>query len=114
MRTANEESNQRQTGGDVLLGYKEAASLLNVCSRTLRRMVDARQLAVVRVRHGGLNGLRWGDLDLVSDAPTVTVRASISKNHKTGRLPLHPELVVELARLKPTGQKRGNGARCRT
>jgi excisionase family DNA binding protein len=39
-----------QTGGDGLLSYKEAAGLLNVCSRTLRRMVDSGQLAVVRIR----------------------------------------------------------------
>jgi excisionase family DNA binding protein len=39
-----------QPSGDVLLSYKQAASLLNVCSRTVRRMVDAGQLAVVRIR----------------------------------------------------------------
>jgi len=35
---------------DGLLSYKQAASLLNVCSRTLRRMVDAGQLQAVRIR----------------------------------------------------------------
>ena len=39
-----------QTNGDGLLSYKQAASLLNVCSRTLRRMVDAGQLQAVRIR----------------------------------------------------------------
>ena len=41
---------KNQTNGDGLLSYKQAASLLNVCSRTLRRMVDAGQLQAVRIR----------------------------------------------------------------
>ena len=39
-----------QTNGGGLVSYKQAASLLNVGSRTLRRMVDAGQLQAVRIR----------------------------------------------------------------
>ena len=60
------------------------------------------------IRHNELKGLRWGDLDLLSDAPSVTVRASISKNHKAAVLPLHPALVVEVAKLKPVGATAGD------
>jgi excisionase family DNA binding protein len=41
---------KNETKGDGLLSYKQAASLLNICSRTLRRMVDAGQLQAVRIR----------------------------------------------------------------
>jgi excisionase family DNA binding protein len=41
---------KNQTNGEGLLSYKQAACLLNVCSRTLRRMVDAGQLQAVRIR----------------------------------------------------------------
>jgi excisionase family DNA binding protein len=41
---------KNQTKGDGLLSSKQAASLLNICSRTLRRMVDAGQLQAVKVR----------------------------------------------------------------
>lgn len=36
--------------GNGLVSYKQAAAMLNVCVRTLRRMVDAGQLAAVRIR----------------------------------------------------------------
>jgi integrase len=60
------------------------------------------------VRHNELKGLRWGDLDLISDTPSVAVRSSISKNHKTAFLPLHPDLAVELSALKPAGATNGD------
>lgn len=49
------------------------------------------------IRRGEMNCLRWGDFDLDGPAPSVVVRASISKNARTERLPLKPE-VVELLR----------------
>jgi len=64
--------------------------------------------ALTGIRHNELKELRWGDLDLSSDSPYVAVRSSISKNHKTAFLPLHPELVAELAALKPSGATRGD------
>jgi hypothetical protein len=54
--------------------------------------------------------MRWGDFGLVSDNPTFTVRAAVSKNHKRATLPLHPTVVVELARLKPDGTTDGDFA----
>jgi len=36
--------------GNGLVSYKQAAGMLNICVRTLRRMVDAGQLAAVRIR----------------------------------------------------------------
>ena len=33
-----------------MLSYKQAAAMLNVCVRTLRRMVDVGQLVAVRIR----------------------------------------------------------------
>ena len=38
-----------QTNGGALVSYKEAASMLPICRRTLRRKVDAGKLAVVRI-----------------------------------------------------------------
>ena len=60
------------------------------------------------IRHNELKGLRWGDIDLASDAPTVSVRSSISKNHKTEILPLHPGLVAELYAFKPATASAGD------
>jgi integrase len=60
------------------------------------------------IRHNELKGLRWGDMDLTSETPTVAVRSSISKNHKTAYLPLHLDLVVQLAALKPAGATNGD------
>ena len=39
-----------ETKTEGLLSYKQAASFLNICSRTLRRMVEARQLQAVKIR----------------------------------------------------------------
>jgi excisionase family DNA binding protein len=41
---------KNQNNGDSLLSYKQAAAMLNVCVRTLRRMVDVGQLVAVRIR----------------------------------------------------------------
>ena len=60
------------------------------------------------IRHNELKGLRWGDVDLISETPSVAVRSSISKNHKTASLPLHPDLVAELVALKPAGATSGD------
>jgi excisionase family DNA binding protein len=40
----------KEANGDALLSYKQAAAMLNICVRTLRRMVDARQLLAVPIR----------------------------------------------------------------
>lgn len=53
------------------------------------------------IRHGELKRLRWGDLNLSVEKPSVLVRASISKNHKQACLPLHPALLAELTEFRP-------------
>jgi len=53
------------------------------------------------IRHGEMQRLRWGDLVLSVEKPSVLVRASISKNHKQACLPLHPVLQAELLRFRP-------------
>jgi integrase/recombinase XerC len=60
------------------------------------------------IRHGELKGMRWGDFGFVSDNPTFTVRAAISKNHGKATLPLHPNVVIEVAKLKPDGATDGD------
>ena len=60
------------------------------------------------IRHGELKRLRWSDLNLASDRPSVTVRASVSKNHKQACLPLHPALLKELREFRPADAAAGN------
>ena len=60
------------------------------------------------IRHGELKRLRWGDLILNAEKPSVTVRASISKNHKQACLPLHPVLLAELSRFRPANASAGD------
>jgi len=52
------------------------------------------------LRRGELLQLRWADLDLAGSAPSVKVRASISKNHREAVLPLHSDLVEVLRGLR--------------
>ena len=53
------------------------------------------------LRRAELDGLTWGDVDLDSDSPSVRVPGSISKNGKTERLPLRPEVVAALKAYRP-------------
>ncbi|HLK51955.1 MAG TPA: tyrosine-type recombinase/integrase, partial [Candidatus Angelobacter sp.] len=53
------------------------------------------------IRRGELRKLRWIDVSLDGAAPVVTIRASVSKNHREARLPLHPDLVEALKELRP-------------
>jgi integrase len=52
--------------------------------------------ALTGIRHGELKELRWHDFNLGGEKPSVTVRASVSKNHKQACLPLHPALATAL------------------
>ncbi len=60
------------------------------------------------IRHGEMKELRWADVDLTAEKASVTVRASVSKNHKQARLPLHSSLLRPLADLRPAGAKDGD------
>ena len=58
------------------------------------------------LRRGELNALIWGDLHLDEVEPFLVARAGTTKNRKTARLPLHPEMVEVLrmtaAKTKPS------------
>ena len=58
--------------------------------------------ALTGIRHGELRKLRWGDINLSDEKASVTVRASVSKNHKLACLPLHPDLVAALRAFRPS------------
>ena len=53
------------------------------------------------LRRGELRELRWADVELSNGASTVTVRASVAKNHREARLPLHPDAAEALQHLRP-------------
>jgi hypothetical protein len=50
------------------------------------------------LRRSELKGLKWGDLDL--ERAVLTVKEG--KAHRVDEVPLHPELVEELLRIKPS------------
>ena len=64
--------------------------------------------ALTGIRQGELKELRWGDVNLIGEKPSVTVRASVSKNHKQACLPLHPALVAALAEFRPAAALAGD------
>lgn len=53
------------------------------------------------LRRAELDGLTWGDVEIDSESPSVRVPGSISKNGKTERLPLRPEVVAALKAYRP-------------
>jgi integrase len=57
--------------------------------------------ALTGIRHGELKELCWGDFNLIGEKPSVTVRASVSKNHRQACLPLHPQLAATLGEFRP-------------
>jgi integrase len=77
---------------------EEIKSLLQVAGKY---RLPCMMAVLTGIRHGELKRLRWGDLNLNMEKPSVTVRASISKNHKQACLPLHPALLAELMRFRP-------------
>ncbi len=80
----------------------EIQALLKVAGK--RRIVYLTAV-LTGIRHGELKALRWGDMGLGAEKPSVTVRASVSKNHKLACLPLHPDLVAELLQYRPVDAK---------
>lgn len=55
------------------------------------------------LRRSELRALEWRDLDF--DAGVMTVRSEISKNKRSDRLPLHPEIIELLKRRRPADIK---------
>ena len=45
----------------------------------------------------------WGDAKLDGANPAIKIRASISKNHREANLPLHPDVVAALLKMRPQG-----------
>jgi integrase len=64
--------------------------------------------ALTGIRHGELKKLCWGDFNLNGEKPSVTVRASVSKNHKLACLPLHSDLVAALLEYRPANAQAGD------
>ena len=83
----------------------EIQALLKVAGK--RRIVYL-MAVLTGIRHGELKALRWGDINLGAEKPSVTVRASVSKNHKLACLPLHPDLVAELLQFRPANAQAGD------
>lgn len=54
-------------------------------------------------RRGALYRLRWSDVVLDGASPTITLRSSDAKNRILQTLPLHPDLLFDLRRIKPEG-----------
>ena len=76
----------------------EVKNLLKVAGKY---RVPCMMAVLTGIRHGELRRLRWGDLNLNAEKPSVTVRASVSKNHRQACLPLHPALLEELLAFRP-------------
>jgi len=53
------------------------------------------------LRRSELAALKWGDIDLDTDAPVIKVRASTTKNRRAALLPLQDGLADELRRYRP-------------
>ena len=53
------------------------------------------------LRRGELNELRWRDVNLDTDRPHITVRSSISKNHKAAMQPLAKVAAAMLRLIRP-------------
>jgi len=83
----------------------EFAALLSVAGKQRIVYLTA---ALTGIRHGELKELRWGDLNLNGEKPSVTVRESVSKNHKQACLPLHPALVDALKEFRPANVAAGD------
>ena len=84
---------------------EEIISLLKVAGKF---RLPCMMAVLTGIRHGELGRLRWGDLNLSIEKPSVMVRASISKNHKQACLPLHPALRSELLKLRPANADDGD------
>ena len=83
----------------------EIQALLSVAGK--RRIVYL-MAVFTGIRHGELKALRWSDINLSVEKPSVTVRASVSKNHKLACLPLHPVLLAALTRFRPANESPGD------
>jgi integrase len=84
---------------------EEMQALLNVAGK---HRILYMMASLTGIRHGEFKKLCWGNVILNAKKPSVMVRASVSKNHKQACLPLHPALLAELARYRPTDASPGD------
>src|ERR1019366_2156251 len=84
---------------------RELAGLLSVAGPQQIVYLTA---VLTGIRHGELKELRWNDFNLGGEKPSVTVRASVSKNHKQACLPLHPVLATALREFRPANGDAGD------
>lgn len=54
------------------------------------------------LRRNEANKLRWSDVQLETAEPMLVVRAQNAKNRREQAIPLHPELLAELVKRKPS------------
>lgn len=78
---------------------EEFCKLLTVADRRAGLYLMA---GLTGLRRGELKQLCWGDVKLAGENSTVRIRASVSKNHREANLPLHPDLVAALEKMRPT------------
>jgi integrase len=84
---------------------EEMRALLNVAGK---HGILYMMAALTGIRHGEFKKLRWNDLNLNREKPSVTVRTSVSKNHRQTCLPLHPVLLQALLCHRPTNVSEGD------
>lgn len=84
----------------------ELARLLAVAGRKRPLYLAA---AYTGLRAGELQQLVWGDLKLDGERPHILLRAITAKNRRDAVIPLHPELLAELQRLRATSTGIGSG-----
>ncbi len=53
------------------------------------------------LRRAELDALTWGDVDIDSPSPTLTVRAETAKNRRRVTLAMHPDVAAELMAVRP-------------
>ena len=99
------ETRGRQVRNRRAYNDSEFAALLSVAGA---QRIVYQTAGLTGIRHGELKELRWSDFNLSAEKPSVTVRASVSKNHRQACLPLHPELATALIEFKSAAASAGD------
>ncbi len=99
------EQRGRETFHRRALSVDECRRLLDIAGP--RRLAYLLALTT-GLRRGEIKDLRWGDVELESEAACLHVRASTSKNHKSATIALRPELVSELTAIRGPNTEPGD------
>lgn len=78
---------------------EEVVRLLNVATPT--RKVVYRLALLTGLRRGEIAALRWGDVQLDGERPTLTARAATTKNAKAATILLRDDLATALRAIRP-------------